>query len=72
MTVTLKLIEIVQQDAIYDGEPQLMPLGALVNLLNYHASGGTPKDLDEAKSSGEFKSPKRYRVQLHLYVGEVE
>jgi len=66
-----KLIEIMEQDAVFDGKPDFMPLGAVINLLNYNAYGGTPNDLQEAKDTGELENPKRYRVQVHIYAEEL-
>lgn len=66
-----ELIHIMEQDAVFDGAPDFMPLGAVINLLNYKSYGGTQKDLEEAKSLGEMDNPKRYRVQLHLYIEEL-
>jgi hypothetical protein len=66
-----KLIEIMEQDAVFDGKPDFMPLGAVVNLLNYNSYGGTPSDLQEAIDTQEMDNPKRYRVQIHVYVEEL-
>lgn len=63
------LIGSVEQTAIYDGEPEFIPMPALIDLLNYHSDGGTPSDLEQAKRY--MKNPKRYRVQLRLYVEEI-
>ena len=65
-----ELKEVLEQDAIFDGKPKLIPLGALMNLQNWYAEGGTPHDMRQAK--GYMKNPKRYRIQLHLYVEELE
>ncbi|MCG7945816.1 MAG: hypothetical protein N0C84_05660 [Candidatus Thiodiazotropha taylori] len=67
-----KLVEIAEQNAIFDGKPDFMPMGAVISLLNYNAYGGTRADLREAIEYEEMDNPKRYRVQLHLYIEELD
>ena len=67
-----RLVDVAQQDAIFDGRPNFASLYDVINKLNQHAAGGTPKDLERIKKQGKMENPKRYRVQLHLYVEELE
>lgn len=60
----MKLAEIAEQDAVFDGEPDFMPIGAVMNLLNYNAYGGTWADQAEARESGDMNNPIRYRVRV--------
>ena len=66
------IIDIVEQHAIYDGKPNLQPLGMAINMLNYHAFGGSPNDLIEAKKDRSLENPKRYKVKLTLSIEEVK
>lgn len=60
-------VDIVEQSAIFDGKPEFsLPLAAVVNLLNFHGYGGTPKDLQEAIEDPSISDPRRYRVTLRL------
>jgi len=60
-------VDIVEQSAIFDGKPEFsVPLAAVINLLNFHAFGGTPGDLEDAKMEGDMTDPRRYRVTLRL------
>jgi len=60
-----KLITVMEQEAIFDGKPDFMPMSALINLLNHNSWG----DDDD---TSDLVNPKRYKVQLHLYVEEVD
>lgn len=62
--------EIVEQDAIFDGEPDFLPLSAAISLMNHNSYGGTEGDLVWALSEG-MEKPKRYKVRLILEVEEI-
>lgn len=65
MSTSKTCVDIVEQHAIFDGEPVFsLPLAAVINLLNWHADGGTPNDFAEAGK--HMKNPKRYKVTLRL------
>jgi hypothetical protein len=69
------VVQVLEQDAIYDGEPQFaVDLGMLMYMLNYHSLGGTQQDLEEVRQNpAEFgvvdaARLKRYTTTLALYV----
>lgn len=64
--------DIIEQHAIYDGEPDIQPLNMAINLLNHNSYGGTPDDLVWAQNDADLSNPKRYKVTLTLSVEEVE
>jgi len=60
----MEVKDIIEQNAIFDGEPDFLPFAACLYLLNHNSFGGTPKDFKEAKE--ELDNPRRYRVRLTL------
>ena len=51
-------VDIVEQSAIFDGKPEFsLPLAAVIGLLNFHAHGGTPKDLQDAIEDQSISDP---------------
>lgn len=64
-----ELKEILEQDAIFDGKLDLMPMSLAINILNHNSWGGTPDDMREAAK--EIDNPRRYRITLALYVEDV-
>jgi hypothetical protein len=65
MSTSKTCVDIVEQHAIFDGEPAFsLPLAAVINLLNWHSDGGTPNDFAEAAKY--MQNPKRYKVTLRL------
>lgn len=60
--------EIVEQEAVYDGETYLMPAGALMHLLNFHSIG---LSVEQAKTEG-FEDAKKYSVRIIIETKEMD
>jgi len=74
MSKEKRIYSVTEQDAIFDGEPDFMPQGAVMNLLNYNSAGGTAEDYEEVICCPDdygMENPKRYRVTMVIHVQEI-
>lgn len=67
-----QIVEIVEQNAIYDKRKEFMSGSLLINILNHNAYGGTKQDLAEGIASGELSSEaKLYKTRIIIEVEEI-
>lgn len=67
----MKIHEILEQHAVYDGKPNFMPGSLVVDVLNHNSYGGTEQDRMDALKSGDMQNPKRYLVRVTVEYEEV-
>lgn len=60
-----------QQMAIFDQRPDFMPIGLIVQTVNYNAFGGSSRtDLDEAREDG-YENPRVFEVRVTVEYKDV-
>lgn len=68
----MRVHEVLEQHAIYDGNPDFMDGSLIINTLNHNSYGGTPAVMREANSDPEMKNPRRYLVRVTIEYEEVK
>ena len=68
----MKIVEVAEQNAVFDGKPDFMPMGLVMNVLNYNSYGGTGVAVVAAKAEGEMDDPRLFRVRVTVEVEEVK
>lgn len=58
------LHEIAEQDAIFDGKPDFLPSGLIINVLNHNAIGGSEEDMKNVRQYA--RNPVRYKVRVSI------
>lgn len=65
-----KLVEVCEQNAVFDGKPNFMPMNLVMNVLNHNAYGGTRQDAKDAADTGEMADPRLFTVRVKVEVIE--
>ncbi len=69
--MAMQLVDVWEQNAVFDGKPDFMPGSLVMNVLNHNAYGGTRSDAKEAAENGEMANPKLFRVRVKVEVEEI-
>ena len=69
--MSMKLMDVWEQNAVFDGEPDFMDGSLVMNVLNHNAYGGTRKDVENAAETGEMARPKLFRVRVTIEAEEI-
>jgi len=67
-----QIVDIIEQNAVYDGKYNFPPTSMLITLLNHYCYGGTKADMEEGKQSGELLNPVRYKTRIIIEVEQYE
>jgi hypothetical protein len=70
------LRQVWEQDAIFDGEPELMEGSLVMSVLNHRSFGGTPNDMRDLQKKehhlGLRHTLRRYKVQVVVTTTEYD
>lgn len=67
----MKLIDLWEQYAVFDGKPDFMAGSLVMNVLNHNAYGCSIKDVEMAAETGEMSEPKLFKVRVCIYAEEI-